>query len=132
MNTRLGAFWRTAWPFAPETPVLSIDTVWRQFSAAAKTGPVLYSITRSKGLLLHAGDSDWALTEPDATGARSLEHAGKSSHQDTKHLLEAWLSTRPQQTPQGRRGFCPTVELYSKLHLIEKKNNARAASNASW
>lgn len=119
MDTRLGASWRTAWPFDPETPVLAADTVWRQFSVAAKTGPVLYSITRSQGLLLHAGDSEWALTKPDADGARSLKHVGKSSHQNTKHLLESWLSTRPQQIPQGRRGFCSTVVLRMSNRRID-------------
>jgi cardiolipin synthase A/B len=106
MDVGLGAWWRTPWPFEPEMPVTCADAVWRQFVGAATSDPVLYSATQDQGLILYAGDSEWTLTQPDVTGIRTLKHAGKSAHQSTKHLLEAWLSARPQQISKAQRGFC--------------------------
>jgi len=113
MDRRLGASWRTAWPFKPEIPIVSADAVWQQFVKAAQTGPVLYATTRSQGLLLYAGDSEWTLSppKPDTVGTQILKHGGKSTHQNTKQQLDEWLSARPQQAPHGKRGFCPAVLL---------------------
>ncbi len=113
MNMGLGARWRTAWPFESEISLASSDSAWQPFVVAAKSGPVLYVTTRDQGLRLYAGGSQWTLTSPDASGTRTLEYAGEAAHQDTKQLLEVWLSSHSliQQTPQGRRGFCSAVLL---------------------
>jgi phosphatidylserine/phosphatidylglycerophosphate/cardiolipin synthase-like enzyme len=109
MDRGLGAWWRTTWPLDSELAIIAAEPIWRQFVAASKTGPVLYSAARNELLRLYAGDSEWTLTQSDANGDRILKHAGKSTHQNTKLRLDEWLTARPQQTSQGRRGFCPAV-----------------------
>jgi cardiolipin synthase A/B len=111
MDLRLGAFWRTVWPFESEVPVSSTDEVWQRFTSVAKTGPVLYSNSREQGLLLYAGDSEWTLTGPGPTGTRTLKHVRKSAHQNTRAQLDEWLNARSQQAAPGKRGFCPAVLL---------------------
>jgi phosphatidylserine/phosphatidylglycerophosphate/cardiolipin synthase-like enzyme len=109
LDQRLGAWWRTAWPFEPIVTVTAPDRVWHRFAAAAATGPVLYTDDRAGGLGLLCGDSTWPLSRQDDLGARTLAHAGPSGHPNTATVLDAWLQTRGRDRLPGRRGLCPAV-----------------------
>lgn len=109
LDTGLGAWWRTAWPFEPTIAISAPERIWRQFVAAATTGPVLYTDNRTDGLRLHCADSTWTLTARKDNGARTLAHAGPSGYPDTATVLTTWLETRGRDRLQGRRGLCPAV-----------------------
>jgi phosphatidylserine/phosphatidylglycerophosphate/cardiolipin synthase-like enzyme len=111
MNRRLGAFWRTMWPYEAEIPISADDVVWRQFADAANEGPVLYSTSPRPEIVLHAGGNEWTLgpSKPDTGGIRTLKLVGRSTHQNTKKQLEEWLAFRLRKTSEEKRGFCPAV-----------------------
>jgi phosphatidylserine/phosphatidylglycerophosphate/cardiolipin synthase-like enzyme len=106
MDTRLGARWRSPWPFDRDLRVTATDVVWRPFAAAARSGPVLYSRS-GVGITLYAGADTWHIST-DNGGQRTLTHTGRSGHEGTVRQLLTWIDPSARR-PAGQCGFCPAV-----------------------
>lgn len=73
LNRRLGARWRTPWPFG-ETMCVNVarTSEWESFRSVLQSGPVLFSKQEDQSVVLYAGQQRWQVTELSGRGASRL------------------------------------------------------------
>ncbi|MFF5113593.1 phosphatidylserine/phosphatidylglycerophosphate/cardiolipin synthase family protein [Streptosporangium sp. NPDC000509] len=111
MNDRLAAGWRKPWPLETTLGIDCAESVWREFSAAVRKPPVLYTRERGGRLLLHAGEAVWELSQPRDRKTWRLAPLPEETSPGAGALLGNWLSrprTRGTSDPEAR-GICPAV-----------------------
>jgi phosphatidylserine/phosphatidylglycerophosphate/cardiolipin synthase-like enzyme len=113
MDERLGAGWRSRWPFETYVDVTASQPIWERFRSAAASAPVLYTCEAKEKIRLYAGEGQWTLGQRNAGGARLLEQADTPDGTSAAKLLSSWLSPPRGKRLDGgqrlRRGFCPAT-----------------------
>lgn len=120
MNERLGAGWRSPWPFEADLQVTASRQTWERFRSAASSPPVLFECEGDEKIRLYAGEGEWTLGRRVSDGARRLEQADGGSRESAARLLSSWLSPprgkRSERGSRTRRGFCPALVQHAQAN----------------
>lgn len=113
MNERLGANWRSPWPFEADIRVTASHPIWERLQNAVASPPVLYECEGREKIRLYAGEGQWRLGERMPDGARQIEQASGRDRPSAAERLDSWLSPPRRKEHEGSsrmtRGFCPAL-----------------------